>query len=1045
MALRTADPDQAQDARYNPGEMHSAELFPEAYASSGADQAESFANDPKNASENGNNTLSKKEKKEAATADASVEEQEKSGGWKNSYSGGAAAGAAGAVGKLSGVKKKGPLGLVLLLLILGGTGFSFLSLTILPIQFKETLFGSLNDQLAAMDMRTDHLLRTKLKGLDGSVDCSSKVRCSRMSMSDKQVERFKKAGFSIEVDKTGGRNVVKSFKTPSGVEIKSSSQLIDLANKEPGLRSALRKAYNPKFAGYSDNVSKKVNGKYKVDKSSKVVGANDEERNKSMDNATKGDGAHSGLVDKAKTVQDDGDGKKYYMINGEKVYEGDPRFSAVSSSSVTDRINSAAKGVGRAVSSVGSSILKGVSLLGYADSACTVYNVGRAVGAAAKVTRAVQVVQFFYYFSNFADKIKAGDATEEESQYINNKLTAIDTNKTTVDESSITGVDGSAESNFTAKEVPNPDYGKSATDSDAYKAVAYNEAPTLSTRAQQFMIGGGLTGTLASVLDTIANILQLGTADSPKEARKAIRDKCGLIQSWWARGAGLIAGIVAGIGTFGASTVASVGASLAIGFATPFLEAALADIVAGKVVDSKTANVDIGSASVSGAGGYMGEMAKTRGMKPAKKSELKEYLAITNEVQYKDIAMETYEARDTPFDAYNQYSFLGSFMWKINPTVIQSSRNVASAITNIPVILGAAFSSIIPQAKADEVFNEDRFSKCTDAGYDELGIDADIMCNPRYVMDSTELNMDPVAAVDYMTQSGQINPETGAAMPGSDYEKWIKYCPDRTAGWGETDSDDAVSNDDLGLLCMENGPVATVSSQDYIAANNSTVRLASVQTVQSSTTTTTAGKYQFFRVYHMDGGVNSGMDGEETASTPTSSGSPTAQPSTEQPANTQKSNGGKGWDLIDGQDYSNTACAAGTEDAGVQKHPTKGFTIRLCKVNGATVASLISLNIKALFEAATAAGINLTANSSYRTYDEQIATRKANGCDSGCRVPTATPGTSQHERALAIDFGQDGSLLSSSKSGFSWLQQNASKYGLVNLPSEAWHWSSDGS
>lgn len=63
MALRTADPDQDQDARYNPGEMRSAELFPEAYASSGADQAESFANDPKNASENGNNTLSKKRRR----------------------------------------------------------------------------------------------------------------------------------------------------------------------------------------------------------------------------------------------------------------------------------------------------------------------------------------------------------------------------------------------------------------------------------------------------------------------------------------------------------------------------------------------------------------------------------------------------------------------------------------------------------------------------------------------------------------------------------------------------------------------------------------------------------------------------------------------------------------------------------------------------------------------------------------------------------------------------------------------------------------------
>jgi D-alanyl-D-alanine carboxypeptidase len=49
-----------------------------------------------------------------------------------------------------------------------------------------------------------------------------------------------------------------------------------------------------------------------------------------------------------------------------------------------------------------------------------------------------------------------------------------------------------------------------------------------------------------------------------------------------------------------------------------------------------------------------------------------------------------------------------------------------------------------------------------------------------------------------------------------------------------------------------------------------------------------------------------------------------------------------------------------------------------------------------------------------------------------------------HERGLAVDFTQGGSVLTRSSSGYSWLSSHASSYGFYNLPSEAWHWSSNG-
>ncbi len=64
---------------------------------------------------------------------------------------------------------------------------------------------------------------------------------------------------------------------------------------------------------------------------------------------------------------------------------------------------------------------------------------------------------------------------------------------------------------------------------------------------------------------------------------------------------------------------------------------------------------------------------------------------------------------------------------------------------------------------------------------------------------------------------------------------------------------------------------------------------------------------------------------------------------------------------------------------------------------------------------------------------------------SSCSPPTATPGNSQHQQGLAIDFTQDGAILGSSSEAFHWMVENAADYGLINLPSEAWHWSTTGS
>ena len=155
---------------------------------------------------------------------------------------------------------------------------------------------------------------------------------------------------------------------------------------------------------------------------------------------------------------------------------------------------------------------------------------------------------------------------------------------------------------------------------------------------------------------------------------------------------------------------------------------------------------------------------------------------------------------------------------------------------------------------------------------------------------------------------------------------------------------------------------------------------------------------------------------------------------------------GKGWSLKDDVDYSNVPCAEGTTDVGTYLHPTQGYTIRLCNTDFGKVSSLISSKVLALIAAAKQNGVVLTGGG-YRTYEEQIEMRKTNGCadimttpPSKCATQTAIPGTSMHERGLAVDFDNcmEGSEV------WNWLVSNASKYGFYNLPAENWHWSMSG-
>ncbi len=126
----------------------------------------------------------------------------------------------------------------------------------------------------------------------------------------------------------------------------------------------------------------------------------------------------------------------------------------------------------------------------------------------------------------------------------------------------------------------------------------------------------------------------------------------------------------------------------------------------------------------------------------------------------------------------------------------------------------------------------------------------------------------------------------------------------------------------------------------------------------------------------------------------------------------------------------------------------------ISSVYGIAIHNSIAPQLQALIEAAEADGITLTGGG-WRDPAAQIRLRRAH-CGtsdyaiweapaSSCRPPTARPGSSLHERGLAVDFSHNNRSINSPNSrAFLWLKANAAKYGFYNLPSERWHWSTTG-
>lgn len=147
--------------------------------------------------------------------------------------------------------------------------------------------------------------------------------------------------------------------------------------------------------------------------------------------------------------------------------------------------------------------------------------------------------------------------------------------------------------------------------------------------------------------------------------------------------------------------------------------------------------------------------------------------------------------------------------------------------------------------------------------------------------------------------------------------------------------------------------------------------------------------------------------------------------------------------------YSDTTGVSGQTTAAM----ANGKSIIVGTYKGTTVNYTVIAAWKALVDAAEKDGIQINGGG-YREAKQQIDLRRSH-CGSShfaiyemspssCHPPTAKPGTSMHEKGLAVDVKGIPISPGSNNAKFNWLKKNAGKYGFYNLPSEGWHWSTSG-
>lgn len=740
---------------------------------------------------------------------------------------------------LSFMKKKGPLALIGLLL--GGGGGMFVALLspgLAIVQLKEALSEDLNDSVAAMDERAQHIFRAQTKKQTGGL-CTRKVtvRCNYRTMSERQVKKLARSGITISSDtervKTPtGRHRVTSF---SFVDSDGTPRTITAENfsreyrDNPHFRSLMNRYYSPRWMSVRDAAADSVKKKFKLNFHRLINGKTKAEMQDQMDRTVReGSREFNGKRVMVIEREVDGENRKVYVDaddpDGPEMR--DSKNMVIDPDAAEKQMQDLRKQAGGSARSKLTIGLSAANLYtGTAETYCMITKTIRMASMAARNIKYAQYMRYAIQYANTADSIALGTATPEATEFLGDILSRKDLRDKVLSEASIPtdpdGAGGAILSGITQEEVSvvpedNPHKGKDALDATAVKASMYGGGATLDMRESEASLGGGMGSVMAGYIKAIFGSLAPGER------------QCAFWTNPIVQGGGLVLSVATLVLTGGSSAAVqgakAVGVTAATMLVMHILTSRITEMIEGNTVSSDSYGVDAGNAIFSGTAAFNGSTASARGMTPlSTMDEIKENNRVAHEEQQRHTEVARLEAAGTPFDIHNQYSFLGSMAWSLAPVARASSDTVASIALSPIRFLSVAPNWFMPRASAKPIINESRFDQCSEGiegedgvmvggifDEDNLNVDTpDIMCNLRFGLSETQRNADPEKIAQWMVDSCQIHPETGEVnMTGR--------CPTGCApGEGGGENCHRTTNPEEAVALLNAGPEQIANAMRY--------------------------------------------------------------------------------------------------------------------------------------------------------------------------------------------------------------------------------------
>lgn len=651
-------------------------------------------------------------------------------------------------------------------LVVGGFGFT--SIILAPASLLVTIEKNITSRDSDSTRTNISFRRAYIGRLFSNSTGGTEIEKKMTKMSPEQKARWEKANFKVELTNDGK---IKTMQFPDGKTVDSGAKFNSHAENTPEGRRAVSNVLDSRSAFFQNEKFKNVLKNFKIVKSKRLSASDDRDPQKRKEAIDKSFDENTDLKSqdekarlerlKATTVGEDG-------------------------SKIKGKVDEISKKAGKAAGAAFPLSL-----------ACATYNVSRLTTATIKAQWIYELIRFAYPFMRAASQIEdQGNIEPSVVENLANRLT------------------------WYNPDTKAPDYNHSALDSQGLKMAIYGDYTSLTELTKKYT-SWQWQKSINSTAQKYVN-----WANSVLGGKKNVKLLCRATHE--AQVVGLIAcfndpiaAIICGAGMAAAPAVEKwLIPKVVVALSKPAL-----DYLSTIDVSSSVQGEPAGNLIAAGMGFLLQNASLGNTLRPASNVEqVKNFIAKTNDTNYKYTTQLTMdEARQNPFDATNQYSFMGRIAAMVNPyisndgTLFGRIANLTSAVNisfaRLPMTAHALFSQPSNLTLQDTLSGDataNNLGKCEDPDLKDIGAvcdwsgrtvgytddrilnGLDAMANNSstpgsdllsksitFMMNDTTTINDVATGLPTKTIHGDIDPNTGETVADSNFDNYIKYCIER--------------------------------------------------------------------------------------------------------------------------------------------------------------------------------------------------------------------------------------------------------------------------